>query len=279
MTKEEELPTIWFGGIIDMYFYLSPYFKFPINSSLFRTWCEMWKIIVQDSCWSNLIIVDALSETEMRWIWTFMIGFSLVFLTSMILTPWGHQPPFESSTVDLGQNPSKNVFSFNLEQCPSCKRSIQKTTGRRPFLFTSNSQILFLQTSSTLKLYNLLWRLLATWQRATCDCLCLLWRPKTSAPQHHLLWRDPRQRCCNICSLRQGLEHSTLPWHRPGQPMDGRALQDCLCIWPAWPLSCQPASPAPPQQRCQHVPNALDTSVKRLDKPWSSTCSSKESWS
>ena len=69
-TKEEELLTIWFGGIIDMYFCLSPYFKFPINSSLFRTWCKMWKIIVQDSFWSNLIIVDALSETEMRWIWT-----------------------------------------------------------------------------------------------------------------------------------------------------------------------------------------------------------------
>ena len=137
----------------------------------------------------------------------------------------------------------------------------------------------FLQASSTSKLYNLLWRLLATWQWATCDCLCLLWRPKTSTPQHHLLWRDPGQRCCNICSLRQGLEHSTLPWHCPRQPMDGRALQDSLCIWPAWPLSCQPASPAPPQQCCQHVPNALDTSVNRLDKPWSNTCSSKESWS
>ena len=143
MTKEEELLTIWFVGIVEMCFCLSPYFKFLTNCSLFRTWCGMWKIIVQDSFWSNLIINDALSETEMRRIWTFMIGFSLVFLTSMILTPWGHRPPFESSFVDLGQNPSKNVFSFNLEQCPSCKSSIQKSTGRWPFLFTSDSQTLF----------------------------------------------------------------------------------------------------------------------------------------
>ena len=133
--------------MIEMYFCFSPYFKFPTNCYLFRTWCRMLKIIVRDSFWSNLIIVDALSETEMRWKRAFMIGFSLVFLTSMILALWGHRPPFrtsyQSSTVDLDQNPSKNVFSFNLEQCPSCKSSIQKSTGRWPFLFTSDSQTLF----------------------------------------------------------------------------------------------------------------------------------------
>ena len=79
-TKEEELLTIWFGGIIDMYFCLSPYFKFPTNCTLFRTWCKMWKIIVRDSFWSNLIIVDALSETEMRWIWT-RVGHAYVALS------------------------------------------------------------------------------------------------------------------------------------------------------------------------------------------------------
>ena len=72
------------------------------------------------------------------------------------------------------------------------------------------------------------------------------------------------QCCCNICSLRQRLEHSIVSCHRPRQPMDGRALQDSLHFWPAWPMLCRPTTSASPKQRCQHVPNALDSSVRSV---------------
>ena len=144
-------------------------------------------------CKKNVIQFDYYhSEKEMRWIWTFMIGFSLLFLTSMILPPWDRWAPFRSlykgSSVELDQNCSTNVFSFNLEHCPSCSRSIQQTTCRWPFPdLTFDTPTHFLQTSSSSKLFNLLCRLLATRLWSTCGCLCLLWRPETSAPRHHLL--------------------------------------------------------------------------------------------
>ena len=94
-----------------------------VNSAICKTNCDpIWWLLIP------------FQREKMRWIWTFMIGFTLLFLTSMILPPWDRWAPFRSlykgSSLELDRNCSTNNFSFNLEQCPSCSRSVQKTTCR-----------------------------------------------------------------------------------------------------------------------------------------------------
>ena len=75
-----------------------------------------------------------------------MIGFS--FLTSIFLLPWHHwQPPrglYLGSTGELDQDCSRNEFSFNLEQCPSCNRKSNLINGlynvTRDFQRTKNKK-------------------------------------------------------------------------------------------------------------------------------------------
>ena len=221
---------------------------------------------------NKVILTDAISEKEMRW--KLMLGLSSLFLTStylphwrflnsISLPPWQHWQSsgifYNDSTLELDQNCSRKEFRFNLEQCPSCNRIIQKKTCRWSFLIPFK---LFPQNWSISKLIDLFWRLLATWQWATCGCLCLLRQPKVSSSQHDLLWGDPGKRCCDILFLQQWLEYSTLPRDCPRQPMVGEVVRDCLLLRPAWPLPCRSPTSANAHQCNQHLSNALDTSVK-----------------